>query len=119
MAITINSVKEANIKNDFQWIHITVNADGDDCKFIHIAPKELENDDLQTYVDNKEDFYKTEVLRNMYGGADCYNSSLEDFEAWVSAGCKNAEVKGEDMEGNEIVVTPETVIEKTAWVDSH
>ena len=129
MAIIINSVKEANIKIDFQWVHITVNADGDDCKFIYIAPKELENDDLQTYVDNKEDFYKREILRNMYLGADCYDEPLviygtdEEISGgwlkWIADGCKNAEVKGEDHEGNEYVITPETVIEKTAWVDLH
>jgi hypothetical protein len=63
-------------------------------------------------------FYKKELLRNMYDKADCYNSSLEDFEAWVSAGCKNAEVKGVDADGEEIVIKAEEVIEKKAWVDS-
>tara|TARA_R100001086_G_scaffold248821_2_gene186675 strand:+ start:340 stop:765 length:426 start_codon:yes stop_codon:yes gene_type:complete len=118
MAITINSTSSANKKNDFQWIHITVNADSEDCKFTHTAPKDLSGDDLQAYVDGREDFYKRELLRNMYGGADCYNSSLEDFEAWVSAGCKNAEVKGTDVDGEEIVIKAEEVIEKKAWVDA-
>jgi len=95
MAITINSTSSANKKNDFQWIYITVNADGEDCKFTHTAPKDLSGDDLQAYVDGREDFYKRELLRNMYGGADAYDSSLEDFEAWVSAGAKNAEVSKE------------------------
>jgi len=92
MAITINSTSDANKKNDFQWIHITVNADGDNCKFTHTAPKDLSGDDLQAYVDGREDFYKRELLRNMYKGADAYDKSLEDFEAWVSAGAENAEV---------------------------
>jgi len=118
MAITINSTSSANKKNDFQWIHITVNADGDNCKFTHTAPSDLSGDALQAYVDGREDFYKRELLRNMYDKSDCYDSSLEDFESWVSAGCKNAEVKGVDFDGEEIVIKAEEVIEKKAWVDS-
>jgi len=93
MAITIN--KTSSIDDSQQWIYITVSADGDDCKFTHVAPADLDGDDLQAYVDGREGFYKRELLRNMYGGADAYDSSLEDFEAWVSAGAKNAEVKQE------------------------
>jgi len=118
MAITINKTEPVGDGSQ-NWIFITVNADGGDCKFTHTAPSDLSGDDLQAYVDGREDFYKRELLRNMYEGADTYDAELEDFEAWVSAGCKNAEVKGEDHEGNEYVITPETVIEKTAWVDSH
>jgi len=92
MAITINNTRSISGDDSIQWIDITVNADGDDCKFTHTAPADLSGDDLQSYVDGREGFYKRELLRNMYGGADAYDSSLEDFEAWVSAGCKNAEV---------------------------
>ena len=116
MSITIN--KTNPIDDLQQWIFITVNADGDDCKFTHTAPADLSGDDLQAYVDGREDFYKRELLRNMYDKSDCYDASLEDFEAWVSAGCKNAEVKGVDAEGEEIVIKAEEVIEKKAWVDS-
>ena len=94
MAITINSTQKPDGKS-YQNIFITVNADGDDCKFTHSAPSDLSGDDLQAYVDGREDFYKRELLRNMYEGADAYDSSLEDFEAWVSAGAKNAEVSQE------------------------
>jgi len=94
MAITINKT-EAVGDGSQNWIYITVNADGDDCKFTHVAPADLSGDDLQAYVDGREDFYKRELLRNMYDKADCYDSSLEDFEAWVSAGAKNAEVSKE------------------------
>jgi len=116
MAITINNAQKLEGKK-YQNIFITVNVDGDDCKFIHSAPSDLSGDDLQTYVDGREDFYKRELLRNMYEGADAYDSSLEDFEAWVSAGAKNAEVKGEDSEGEEIVIKAEETISKKAWVD--
>ena len=119
MTITINNTRPIPSDDLQKWIEISVTADGDDCKFTHVAPADLSGDDLQAYVDSREDFYKREILRNMYKGADAYNSSLEDFEAWITAGCKNVEVKGEDRGGNEIVITPEKVIEKTAWVDSH
>ena len=44
-------------------------------------------------------------------------SDLESFEAWVSTGCKNAEVKGKDADGKEIVIKAEETIAKKAWVD--
>ena len=118
MAITINKTEPVGDGSQ-NWIYITVNADGGDCKFTHTAPSDLSGDDLQAYVDSREDFYKRELLRNMYAGADAYDSSLEDFEAWVSDGCKNAEVKGTDYEGNEIVIKAEETISKKTWVDSH
>ena len=99
MAIVINNTRaitgQPDTEESNQWIDITVNADGDDCKFTHTAPSNLSGDGLQDYVDSREDFYKRELLRNMYVGADTYNSSLEDFEAWVSAGATNAEVTKE------------------------
>ena len=118
MAVTINKTETPTGK-PYQNIYITVNADGEDCKFTHSAPSDLSGDVLQDYVDGREGFYKRELLRNMYGGADAYDSSLEDFEAWVAAGCTNAEVKGEDFEGNEVVIKAAEVIEKKTWVDTH
>ena len=116
MAITINKTSPVGDGSQ-NWIYITVKVDGSDCKFEHTAPSDLSGDDLQSYVNSREDFYKREILRNMYKGADCYDSPLEDFEAWVSAGCKNAEVKGKDDDGKEIVVKAEETIAKKAWVD--
>ena len=117
MAIIIN--KTSSVDDYLNWIYITVNVDGDDCKFTHTAPSDLSGDDLQSYVDGREDFYKRELLRNMYEGADDYNSSLEDFEAWISAGCKNAEVKGTLPDGEEYVKKAEETISKKTWVDTH
>ena len=95
MAITINKIVPVNGDSSQNWIYMVVTADGDDCKFAHVVPADLDGDDLQSYVDSREDFYKRELLRNMYIGADAYDASLEDFEAWVSAGAKNAEVSKE------------------------
>ena len=117
MAIKINQTTA--IENDHrQWVFMTVSVLGENYKYVYTAPKDLSDDALQSYIDGREDFYKRELLRNMYEGADAYDSSLEDFEAWVSAGCKNAEVKGVDADGEEIVIKAEEVIEKKAWVDS-
>ncbi len=116
MAITIN--KTTAIENDHrQWVFMTIPVLGENYKYVYTAPKDLSDDALQSYIDTNEDFYKTKMLRNLYEGADVYNSSLEDFEAWVSAGCKNAEVKGTDADGVEITIKAEETIAKKAWVD--
>ena len=116
MAITINETTA--IENDSrQWVFMTVSVLGEDYKYVYTAPKDLSGDALQSYLDKNEDLYNTKMLRNLYEGADVYNSSLEDFEAWVSAGAKNAEVKGTDIDGVEITIKAEETIAKKAWVD--
>jgi len=90
MAITLNSTTP--LDETQKWVSVQVEADGDKCNFNHVAPADLEGDDLQAFVDGKEDFYQRELLRNMYPSADCYNSGLEDWDAWIAAGCKNAEI---------------------------
>ena len=90
MAIIIQKTEKPSGKS-FQNIWIVVEADGDKCNFVHSAPADLKGDDLQAFVDGKEDFYRRELLRNMYEGADCYDADLETFEAWIAGGAKNAE----------------------------
>ena len=116
MAIKIDKiVKPDGLSFQNVWIEVTV---GDDkCKYLYSAPSNLSGDELQSYLDSKEDYLKRDILRNMYGGSDAYDKSLKDFESWVSDGCKNAEVKGTDADGEEITVKDEEVIEKKAWVD--
>ena len=97
MAITINSTTP--LDEEQKWVSVQVEADGDKCNFVHSAPADLEGDDLQAYVDGHEDFYRRELLRNMYEGADCYDSSLEDWDKWIAGGAKNAEI-------TETTVTP-------------
>jgi len=103
MAITIN--KTTAIENDHrQWVFMTVSVLGENYKYVYTAPKDLSGDALQSYIDGREDFYKKKVLRNLYPDADVYNSSLEDFEAWVSAGCKNAVVTTPAVEASDAVM---------------
>jgi len=99
MAITINNTEKPSGKS-FQNIWIVVEADGDKCNFVHTAPADLDGDDLQAYVDGREDFYRRELLRNMYEGADCYDSSLEDWDKWIADGRVNPEIT------EERIVTP-------------
>ena len=67
--------------------------------------------DAKEYLDAKSDTLKAEILRKQYSDAVVpqleEKSVLESFEAWVSAGCKNAEVKGVDADGEEIVIKAE------------
>ena len=114
MTITINSSRD---NADDKTVFFTIGYKSTNYKWHGDIPLDA---DAKEYLDAKSDTLKTEILRKQYSDAVVpqleYKSALESFEAWVSAGCKNAEVKDE---GNEYVITPEKVIEKTAWVDSH
>ena len=101
MAIKINQTTP--IDNDHrQWVFMTISVFDEDCKWVYTAPANLSGDDLQSYLDANEGMYKRIVLRKMYKGSDVYNGTLEELEAWVSAGCKN---------------TDDEVISKKAGVD--
>ena len=115
MAISIQSSRDnANDKTVF----FTIAYDGKDYKWHGDIPKDA---DAQSYLDAKSDTLKAEILRKEYSQAEVPQledkSALESFEAWVSAGAKNAEVKGVDAEGEEIVIKAEETISKKAWVD--
>jgi hypothetical protein len=117
MAISIQSSRD---NADDKTVFFTIGYKSTDYKWHGDIPL---NADPQEFLDAKSDTLKTEILRKQYSDAVVPQledkSALESFEAWITTGCKNAEVKGEDREGNEYVITPETVIEKTEWVDSH
>ena len=116
MAITIQSSRD---NADDKTVFFTIEYGGKDYKWHGDIPKDA---DAQDYLDAKSDTLKAEILRKQYKDAEVPQldgkSELESFEAWVSAGCKNAEVKGLDSDGEEIVIKAEEVIEKKAWVDS-
>ena len=116
MAITIQSSRD---NADDKTVFFTIAYGGKDYKWHGDIPKDA---DAQAYLDAKSDTLKAEILRKWYPQAEVEQlegkSDLESFEAWVSAGCKNAEVKGLDSDGEEIVIKAEEVIEKKAWVDS-
>ena len=117
MAISIENSRD---NADDKTVFFTIEYDSIDYKWHGDMPKDA---DAQEFLDAKSDTLKAEILRKLYREAVVPQledkSTLKSFEAWIAAGCKNAEDKYEDEKGNEIVITPETVIEKTAWVDSH
>lgn len=117
MAISIQSSRD---NAEDKTVFFTINYDGKDYKWHGDIPKDA---DAQDYLDAKEDMLKAEILRKSYPKAVVKElddkSALESFEAWVSNGCKNAEVKGVGLQNEEFVIKAEEVIEKKSWVDSH
>ena len=116
MAITINSSRD---NAEDKTVFFTIAHGGKDYKWHGDMPKDA---DAQDYLDAKSDILKTEILCKQYNKAVVPQlegkTNLESFEAWVSAGCKNAEVKGVDAEGEEITIKAEETIAKKTWVDS-
>lgn len=100
------------INDNRQWIFLTLTINGDECKFTHAAPADLTGQDLQDYVDAREDDYKLDILKDMYFGAKPVQApdltELANFEMWISMGQMNV-----DEGGNEIFI-PEV-----SWVGTH
>ena len=115
MAITINSSRD---NADDKTVFFTIAHGGKNYKWCGDIPKDA---DAQDFLDAKSNTLKAEILRKRYPQAEVPQldgkSALESFEAWVSAGAKNAEIKGTDADGKEIVIKAEETIPKKAWVD--
>jgi hypothetical protein len=94
MAIAIQNTRERS--NGGKVVYFTIGYDGKDYKWHGAIPKDA---DEQDYLDAKSDTLKAEILRKQYHEAVVPQldgkSALESFEAWVSAGAKNAEVSKE------------------------
>jgi hypothetical protein len=87
------------IDNNKQWVFVTLTVDGDDCQFTHVAPANLSGQDLQDFVDVKEDSYKFDILRDMYPDAPkSVKNDLADLEQWILDGVD---------------------VEKVAWTNKH
>ncbi len=93
MAISIQSSRD---NADDKTVFFTIAYDGKDYKWHGDIPKDA---DAQDYLDAKSDTLKAEILRKQYSEAVVPQledkSDLESFEAWISAGAKNAEVSQE------------------------
>jgi len=106
MAVTILKTLECNETR--QCVCVDIEYGGDSYKHIIVQPFSgkgviLADADLQEYCDNSEDVFVLEILNAMYPTADVPQledkTALESFEAWIAAGCKNAEI-------TETTVTP-------------
>jgi len=93
MAITINSSRD---NADDKTVFFTIAHGGKDYKWHGDIPKDA---DPQEWFDANEEMVKCCILRQQYKDAEVEQldgkSALESFEAWVSAGAKNAEVSQE------------------------
>jgi len=89
MAITINSTRENDTD---QTVYFSIDFDGTK-KWHGDIPKDA---DPQAHLDAMEDTLKCGILRKQYREADVPQledkTALESFEAWIAAGCKNAEI---------------------------
>jgi hypothetical protein len=98
------SGKKPNNK-EWQYVFISLEVDGDICCLTISAPV-LNDAELQTYCDSREDTYKLAIMTAMYPDA-IYQSfegetNLDKFKAWIAGGCVNPDG---------------TIIEKVPWVD--
>jgi len=95
MAVTLNGKNP--IDDNKQWVFCTLTVDGDICKHITVQPYNNDttaiitvDEDLTTYLNNKEDVIKLTVLKRMYPGANYSESNgdtkLEKFTQWIADG---------------------------------
>ena len=98
-----------------KWIYLTINVDSEDCKFVHTAPEELSGDDLQAFVEIREDSYKFDILRDMYPNSG--QTDLESMEQWIADGPKIEVQTGTNENGDPIM--EEKMVEKVPWTGTH
>jgi len=109
----IDKVTAVNDKR--QLVHVTISHGSDKYKYDMNTPV-LEGDALQAHCDSVEFKHLNNILYQVYD-KNIQFSSEEEWDKWVSDGCKIAEVKGKDADGKEIVIKAEETISKKAWVD--
>jgi hypothetical protein len=104
------------ISDELQLVNVTISHGSDKYKYDMNTPV-LEGDALQAHCDSEEYKHLNNILYQVYD-RNIQFSSEADWDEWVSDGCKIAEVKGTDADGEEIVIKAEETIAKKAWVDS-
>lgn len=104
----LNNVQEIN--NNQQWVFVTLTVDGDDCEFTHVAPGDLSGQDLQDFVDAREDAYALDILRDMYPDAPNFvRNTRPNFEQWI--------LDGAIVPAHED--SPEYIAIKIPWTNKH
>ncbi len=123
MAVILNGKKIIDANS--QWVYCTLTVDGADCKYVTIQPWNNDttavitvDNDLTTYLNNKEEQLEFEILSTMYPGANYSESAGETNHAkiiqWIDDGCTNPAV----YDGTTLV-TAEVVIDKVSYPDTH
>jgi hypothetical protein len=110
----LNNTQE--IDNDQQWVFVTLTVDGDECQFTHVAPVALTGQDLQDFVDAREDAYTLDILKDMYPDVPTSaKGTRADFEQWIIDG----KIVPEVLDDEDNVITPEYVSTKVPWTNQH
>ena len=99
------------INDERQLVYVTISHGSDSYKYDMNTPV-LEGDALQAHCDAEEYKNLNNILYQVYD-RNIQFSSEADWDEWIADGCKIAEVKGVDLEGEEIVIKEEeTIIKK-------
>ena len=83
------------IDEEKQWVFMTIEVQGEDVEYTHVSLLELSQQELQDYVDVREDGYKLNILKDMYPESDHLRFKTEDkneleaMEEWITKGHKN------------------------------
>jgi len=104
------------INDELQLVNVTISKGDDSYKYQMNTPV-LEGDALQAHCDAEEYKHLNNILYQLYDRKIQFDDE-DKWDEWIDDGCKIAEVKGVDADGEEIVIKAEEVIEKKAWVDS-
>jgi len=108
--------KVTAIDSEKQLVNVTITKGDDSYKYQMNTPV-LEGDELQAHCDADEYRQLNNILYQVYDRKIQFDDE-DKWDEWIDDGCKIAEVKGTDTDGEEIVIKAEEVIEKKAWVDS-
>ena len=133
MACTVNNIRD--IDGTKQWVHITLEVDGDEVKYTTVQPWNtntpvLEGADLEAFCNGREDTYKLEILKSMYPNARYQDTEgdteLDKFTNWIAAGHTNAAYcKGAEGSDGATCTTnggqwfPEEEVTKVPFTNSH
>ena len=107
--------KITTINDELQLVYVTITKGSDKYKYNMNTPV-LEGDALQSHCDSVEFKHLNNILYQVYD-KNIQFSTEDDWDKWIANGCKIAEVKGTDADGEEIVIKAEETIAKKAWVD--
>ena len=105
------------INDELQLVHVTISHGSDKYKYDMNTPV-LEGDALQAHCDAEEYRHLNNILYQLYD-RNIQFSNEEEWDEWIDDGCKIAEVKGTDSDGEEYVIKAEETISKKTWVDTH
>jgi hypothetical protein len=97
-----------------QWVFLLVDVDANSCEFTHVAPPNLSGQELQDYINAREESYKLDILSDMYPEIGRLGS-IEEFKALRDSKDGKVKIKKKNDQGEEV----EIEVEKTPWTNRH